>query len=326
VWTLNSGEQMWVPDYFKYETLDDGSTELLDPSGAQVVGVKEASAPYFSQTFWIYQGLPSIPEEIQTADLWKNIYGVPIHPWNLNLSDEADFQRFVSGIKNLYEHTDYAIALTIHCQIFEMAQYIRGMEQFFIDMYLDEQGARRLLDKLLESYMPLLEKVCAGVGNYVETLRFVDDLGSQQAPLINPEKYRTLIKPYHHEMWQYVHDHSRCKVLLHSCGSIAEYIPDLIEAGVDALNPVQTSSAGMDPRKLKKEFGRDIVFWGGGCDTQKVLPYWTPEQVKQHVREQLEILGEGGGMIFSQIHNIQADVPESNIVAMLDAAHEYGNQ
>ena len=137
--------------------------------------------------------------------------------------------------------------------------------------------------------------------------------------------YRSLVKPFHKQVWQFIKSRSGLPVFLHCCGGIYPLVPDLIEAGVDILNPVQISAAGMDPIRLKKEFGQDLVFWGGGADTQHVLPEATPAEVADHVRRQIDILAPGGGFVFNQVHNIQANVPPENIVAMLDAALEHGN-
>ena len=133
-----------------------------------------------------------------------------------------------------------------------------------------------------------------------------------------------MIKPHYRKLCEWVHRNTRMKVFLHSCGSIYHLIPHLIEAGVDILNPVQTSAANMDPVRLKQEFGRKIVFWGGGCDTQNVLAQATPEEVSRHVRERMAVFAPGGGYVFNQVHNIQANVPPDNIVAMFDAAYENG--
>jgi uroporphyrinogen decarboxylase len=129
--------------------------------------------------------------------------------------------------------------------------------------------------------------------------------------------------PGHQSLFQYVHQNSNCAVFLHSCGSIFPLIPDLITAGVDILNPVQTTANNMDPKQLKATFGDKITFWGGGCDTQHVLPFATPDKVTQDVRERLEIFAPGGGFVFNSIHNIQADIPPENIVAMFDTARDF---
>jgi uroporphyrinogen-III decarboxylase len=133
-----------------------------------------------------------------------------------------------------------------------------------------------------------------------------------------------MIKPHYTKLCGWIHAHTPMKVFLHSCGSIPRLIPHWIEAGVDILNPVQTSAAGMDPRTLKAELGRKIVFWGGGCDTQTVLPNATPDEVREHVKERMGVFAPGGGFVFTQVHNIQAKVPVENVEAMLDAAYEFG--
>jgi uroporphyrinogen decarboxylase len=120
-------------------------------------------------------------------------------------------------------------------------------------------------------------------------------------------------------IWNRIRQLTNAKIMLHSCGAVSELIPDLIEAGVDILNPIQIDCPGMDVRKLKADYGKDLVFWGGGCDTHRILPFATPAEVQEHVREQVNILRVGGGFVFQQVHNILADVPPQNIVAMYDA-------
>jgi uroporphyrinogen decarboxylase len=151
-----------------------------------------------------------------------------------------------------------------------------------------------------------------------------DDSGTQRGEFINPDLWAEMIKPHYAKLCDWIHRNTRMKTYLHSCGSIPKLIPHLIEAGVDILNPVQTSAAGMDPRTLKETYGRKIVFWGGGCDTQSVLPTGTPQSVREHVRERMRILSPGGGFVFTQVHNIQATVPVENIEAMFAAAYEFG--
>ena len=133
-----------------------------------------------------------------------------------------------------------------------------------------------------------------------------------------------MIKPYHEELFQYVKKHSKLFVFLHSCGSIYALIPDLIDAGVDVLNPVQISAKDMNPKRLKREFGEQITFWGGGIDTQHVLPFAKPNEIAEHVRRNISIFAPGGGYVFNQVHNIQAHVPPENIVTMFKTAYEYG--
>lgn len=153
-----------------------------------------------------------------------------------------------------------------------------------------------------------------------------DDLGTQNGPMLSPRLYKELIAPAHKKIYDYIHAHSKAAVFLHCCGGVYDLIPSLIEEGVDILNPVQTSAAGMEPRKLKQEFGKYITFWGGGCDTQHVLPYGTPDEVRRHVKERIEIFAPGGGFVFTQVHNIQANVPIENIMAMFETVFTYYNR
>jgi uroporphyrinogen decarboxylase len=142
---------------------------------------------------------------------------------------------------------------------------------------------------------------------------------------LSPQLYRKVVKPYHNELYQFIKSKTDAHLFLHTCGSVYDLIPDLIEMGVDILNPVQVSARNMDSALLKREFGRDMVFWGGGCDTQRVLPFGTPQEVKQEVRRRLEDLAPGGGYVFNQVHNIQAHTPPENIMAMYEAVEEYGH-
>jgi uroporphyrinogen decarboxylase len=161
------------------------------------------------------------------------------------------------------------------------------------------------------------------VGPYIDIILFSDDYGTQNAPQISPRMFRRYFMPRHQAIWAEVKRLAPVKILLHSCGSIRALLPDLIEAGLDAVNPVQTTAAKMEPAQLKADLGRQIVLWGGGCDTQHVLPNAAPAEIREHVLRQLRILAPGGGFVFQQIHNIQANVPPQNIVAMLDAVAEF---
>jgi uroporphyrinogen decarboxylase len=154
---------------------------------------------------------------------------------------------------------------------------------------------------------------------------FSDDLGSQNGAFLSRDIFKKIFKPKYKKMYDFVHENSKSKVFLHSCGSLYELISELIEIGLDILNPVQTTAANMEPERLKKEFGRHVTFWGGGCNSRDILPSKSPKEVKEDVKRRIEILGKGGGFIFNSIHNILPEVPPENIVAMYEAAYEYGN-
>jgi uroporphyrinogen decarboxylase len=192
-----------------------------------------------------------------------------------------------------------------------------------MDLALDQTNVERLLDALMERHIAFLEKVCHYLGDVADICRFGDDLGMDSGPFMKPETYRQLFKPRHKQLCEYVKRNSSMHTFLHSCGSIRKLLPDLIEAGYDVINPVQTNCSGMDPAELKQEFGKDVTFWGGGCDTRHVLNRATPAEVKAHVLEQLEIFAPGGGFVFNTIHNILPEVPPQNVVATFDAVREF---
>jgi uroporphyrinogen decarboxylase len=210
------------------------------------------------------------------------------------------------------------------CNLFEWGTFLRRMDNFLMDLYTEPEQVDALLDALMAQHLAALEKVCAAVGDVCDILRFGDDLGMDSGPFMPPSLYRKFFKPRHTQLNAYVHRNSRMKTFLHSCGSIYELLPDLVEAGYDAINPVQTACRDMDPVRLKKEFGRDICFWGGGCDTRAILNRGTPEQVKEDVRRRMDILSPGGGFVFNTVHNILPEVPPRNIVAMFEAVEEFG--
>ena len=238
------------------------------------------------------------------------------------LNDETlrDLQR---RAEVLNKHTDFAIMAHFGGNILETGQGLRGWEQFMIDLVDKGAFLEDLLGLIVEAHLTNLPLFLEAVGDYVQIIQFGDDLGMQDRPLISPRMYQETIKPCHQQIYSYVHQHSNCSVFLHSCGSIYQLIPDLIDVGVNILNPVQTSAANMAPARLKTEFGEQITFWGGGCNTQQVLPNATPDEVAKHVLEQIQTFAPGGGFIFNQIHNIQANVPPENVVAMFDEASSY---
>jgi uroporphyrinogen decarboxylase len=197
------------------------------------------------------------------------------------------------------------------------------MDNFLMMLAGEPERAHRFLDALLEIHLRNLDKFLGAVGESIDVIVFGDDLGSQKGPQISPRMYREFFKPRHATLWARAKQLADVKVMLHCCGGVRSLIPDLIEAGLDAINPVQISCGGMEADGLKRDFGKDLTFWGGGCDTQSILPCATPGHVREHVLHQCEVLAPGGGFVFQQVHNIMANVPVENIIAMYDAVHEY---
>ena len=230
----------------------------------------------------------------------------------------------LEGLEKLIESYEgrYSLVLEGLREVsFGLPAWIRGISEFYMDMLLDPLFTNELLDRVLSWNLDVLRFVMDRLGPSLDVVKFADDLGTQESLLLSPELYREFIKPRHAQLVQEIKKYD-CKVLLHSCGAIRPLIDDFIEIGIDAINPVQISAAGMDPAELKDQFGGRIVFWGGGVDTQTVLPTATPAQVKVEVKKNMELFKTGGGYVFAQVHNIQPDVPVENVIAMYEAYNE----
>lgn len=206
--------------------------------------------------------------------------------------------------------------------MFGLPSWLRRNQNFYMDLVANEELSDALHEKILTYYYRLIDFIMERIGDKVDIVKFADDMGTQNALLMSPGTYRERIKPYQAKLYGYVKEKYRKKILLHSCGAIEPIIGDLIEIGVDALNPVQISAAGMEPEKLKKQYGSRITFWGGGVDTQHCLNLGTVEDVRAQVKRNLEIFKPGGGYVFTQVHNIQPGVPLENILAMYETFHE----
>jgi uroporphyrinogen decarboxylase len=320
-WVLPDGSPAKVPSYVNFEPHEGGW--LVRGPGGQVIGDMPAGAFYLSQKMFPLQdwdGDPAVLEKL--PDLMSQVTwsALPTAPFHKPLTGEhlADIRR---KAKVLYETTDYAIMIGFGGNLLEWGEYLCRFDQFLVDLAENRRKAEALLDKLVGMHVENLEKVLDAVEGYVQIIQMGDDLGSQLATIISPKTYREVFKPRQKIIFERIRRRRGTHLFLHSCGAIADILPDLIEAGVEIINPVQTSARGMDPAALKRRFGKDLTFWGGGCDTQHVLPEATPEEVGNHVRERAEILGPGGGFVFCQVHNILPNVPPENVVAMYQAVN-----
>lgn len=272
----------------------------------------------------------SMPDDQQ---LYMDISHHPLA--NATIDDIADYpfpnggdrSRF-SGVREqamqLRKETPYALSTGIGGVVYEFCWYMRGLERWFTDTIEDPAFCEALLDKTLQFWLDYYTGFLAEVGDLVDVVMIGDDLAGQFGPLFSPFFYRKVVKPRQKKLVRHIKSLTKAKIWYHTCGNCIPLIPELIDNGIDILNPVQISATEMDPCALKKQFGRQLVFWGGGIDTQHILPFATPEEVKQEVRKNLELFKPGGGYIFNNVHNIQAGVPAENIVALYDAAYEYG--
>jgi uroporphyrinogen decarboxylase len=249
--------------------------------------------------------------------------------WAMPWPDPADPGRYRglrARVKSLRDSTDKALFGMAPCghdllnQIFR----VRGMENGLMDLVAEPDFAAEFLDRLTETLCTAQRLYLTEVGDLIDVHFTADDLCGQNGPLISPGLYRRIVKPRQTRIFDTIRQHTKAPIFYHSCGAVTEFLPDLIDMGVGILNPVQVAAAGMDTAALKKRFGKRLSFWGGGCDTQNVLPYGTPEQVRAEVRRRIRDLAPGGGFVFNPVHNIQAGVPAANIVAMFDEAMSCG--
>ncbi len=245
------------------------------------------------------------------------------YPW----PDPLDPARFV-GLREALERVRAEPRATtvgfLHAGMMELFAFMRGFSDYFSDLGASPRLAGRIMDRILEMQLAYWGRVFELAGDLVDVALVHDDFAGQNQMLISPKSYRELCKPRHKQLMDFIHARSHAKVFLHSCGAIRPVIPDLIEIGVDILNPVQVSAKGMDSADLKREYGKDLVFWGGGVDTQHVLGGGTPDQVRDEVRRRVADLMPNGGFVFAAVHNIQQDVPPENIVAMWETVQECG--
>jgi uroporphyrinogen decarboxylase len=265
-------------------------------------------------------------------------YDIASHPL-----DKEDFQEALTGytfpnpleewrfdtlrrdIKAAKEKGKLTVLMGMCPGIYEVGSWLRGFEKYLMDMLTEPGNIHKLTDTLSEMKARYWEKALSIVGDSCDVINEADDMASQKSLMFSLSTYRKLIKPYHTRIFERVKKaapHIKC--MLHSCGAVRDLIPDLIESGVEILNPVQYNAEGMDLKLLKKSFGKDIVFWGGGIDTQNILQKGTISEIKNEVKKNIEILSVDGGFVFSPVHIIQPSVPPENIVAMLEAVQEFG--
>lgn len=291
--------------------LDDGQYwAWIDPWGAKL-RMPKVGGLYFD---WVEHPLHEVTVEAVRAYRWPEF------------ETAEDLAAIRDAAITLRRETDYALVGTANLGsgIFEQACQMTGMEDFMMAMVTDRPAAERLLDGITDFLIEEARRYLDQIGAFLDVYQYGDDVATQQSWMISPESYATLIKPRQRRLFDAIKSKTEAKLMYHGCGAVFDLIPHLIEIGVDVLNPVQVSARGMDSERLKAAYGTDIVFWGGGVDTQHVLPFGSVEDVRSEVRRRIDDLAPGGGFVFAPIHNIQALVPPQNIVAAFDTARSYG--
>jgi uroporphyrinogen decarboxylase len=272
----------------------------------------------------------SMPNEQQ---LYMDISHHPLA--NATIKDLDDFPfpnggdptRF-TGVREqalqMRKETPFAISTGIGGVVYETCWYMRGLERWYTDIVENPAFCEALLDKMLKFWIDYYNGFMAEVGDIIDVVMIGDDLAGQNGPLFSPDFYRKIVKPRQKRLVQHIKSLTSAKIWYHTCGSCVEYIADLIDNGIDILNPVQIGLVNMEPKKLKEKFGKKLVFWGGAIDAQHVLPFAKPDEIREHVQRNIEIFKPGGGYVFNNVHNIQIGVPPENIVALFDAAYDFG--
>jgi uroporphyrinogen decarboxylase len=311
-WTLPDGTACFVPVWTQLER--DHNRWIIRSDNGRILAHMPDGSLYFEQTYFPFlegDDLDAI-SEVFGESMWTAIASPP---------GPIDDKELSEGAKHLRAGTDRAIIGLFGGNLFEVGQFLYRNDQFMMLLAAEPRHAHRFLDKLVEFHLANLERFLTAVGEHIDIILFGDDLGMQTGPMVSPKMYCEFFKPRHKLLWNRAKKLADVKVMLHCCGGVRELLPHLIESGLDAINPVQISCSGMDAAELKVEFGSELTFWGGGCDTRDVLPNGTPQQVSEHVKKQVVTLSPGGGFVFQQVHNILANVPPENIVAMLDAVN-----
>lgn len=326
-WTLPDGTPCFMPAWVRLRRVP--GEWLLKSAKGTVLGRMPDGALYFEQVAWPFLDADDLDDLADAYEecLWTSS-AAATPPGPAGAGPQGP-RRLREGAAALRAATDRAIVGLFGGNLLETGQFFYRIDNFLMLLAGEPARAEAFLDALVERHLANLERFLSAAGDQIDVILFGDDLGMQTGPQISPGMYRRFFKPRHSLLWNAAKrlapagrggDPSRppVHVMLHCCGSIRSLLPDLIEAGLDAVNPVQISTAGMEAAGLKRDFGRDMVFWGGGCDTQTVLRSGTPEAVRDHVRRQVDALSPDGGFVFQQVHNVLVGVPPENIVAMFD--------
>ncbi|HNR42574.1 MAG TPA: uroporphyrinogen decarboxylase family protein [Bacteroidales bacterium] len=316
---LSEGILVEYPHWYRPVRMPDGSWQTFDADGTLLSRMPAGAACFDQMCFPYENGYPGNFNNLRDA-LKKISWVIHSHASNLNTGELRE------RLVKIRESTGRALVMSGGVKLLEMGFFIRRMDNFLVDLLVEPEKLSELLDRLVDMHLAGLEKKCNSLGDVADVIRFGDDLGMKTGPFMDIGTFRRFFKPRYKILCDYVRKNTGMKIFFHSCGSVRQFIPDLIEIGIDILNPVQTNSADMDPESLKKEYGKDIVFWGGGVDTASVINHGSPEKVREDVLRRCEIFFKDGGFVFAPIHNILAEVPPENIIAAYNAVKEFNGE
>jgi len=317
-WVLPDGTPCFMPAWALPQR--EGRDWVLHSPSGRVIARMPEGVLYFEQTHYPFAEQDELDriEELFAEGMWT---GVRSPPGPIVAGPDGP-QLLAEGARRLRAQTDRAILGLFGGNLLEMGQFFYRNDNFLMLLAGNPRRAHEFLDRVVQIHLRNLDRFLGAVGPHIDLILFGDDLGMQAGPQISPKMYREFFQPRERVMWQRVRELApNLKIKLHCCGGVRELLPGLIEAGLDAINPVQITCKGMDPAGLKKDFGAQLTFWGGGCDTRETLIHGTPAQVREHVRRLMDIWRPGGGYVFQQVHNILADAPPANVVAMYEAVN-----
>ena len=307
--TLPDGSPCEIPAGWAPVLQDDGSQIVTDGDG-HVTARMPAGGFYFEPS---YAPLAGVAEPLEFDEFYT---AIETFDWP-GFADES-IDELVARAEMLHA-TGAAVVFNLQTHLVAGGQMLRGYEQFMMDLLAEPELAHGLLDRLTAAYISRVTLLLLRLAPFIDIVLVNDDLGTQAGPMMSLATYREMLLPYQRQLFRHIKRCCDAPLLLHSCGSVVAFLPDLIDAGIDAINPVQVSAAGMDPRELKAAFGDQLTFWGGGCDTQHILAGGSPADVADEVARRIEAFAPGGGFVFTQVHNIQPDVPAENMLAMFDS-------
>jgi hypothetical protein len=324
-WTTFDGTPVLVPFAFNTDPEPNGDI-LMYPEGDKTV----PPSGRMPNGGWYFDAI------IRQPPIDENTLNIEDNLEEFGLVADEELAHFQREAERLYTETEQAILANFGSLSFgdigvvpapwlKHPKGIRDVAEWYMSTVTRRDYITHLFERQCEIALTNLERIYQAVGNRISVvLVSATDFGMQTGPFISPKTYRTLYKPFHKQLNHWIHQHTSWKTFMHSCGSITAFLDDFIDAGFDILNPVQCSAVNMDPKSLKQKYGEQVTFWGGGIDTQQVLPFGTPDQVRAQVRERIQIFAPGGGFVFNSIHNVQAMIPPDNVVALYSAVREHG--